>query len=83
MHVKLTCLDGARRAGLITRKRPIGVYQEAMYWPNWRVYGQIWMTGKSFSACQIPINSDIRATLLSFTALKKLREEEKWQFALF
>ena len=83
MHGKLTRFDGACRAGMIARERPIGVYKEAMYWSNWRVHGEIGMTGKSLSVCQMPINSNIRATLFSFTALKKLREEEKWQFALF
>jgi hypothetical protein len=31
----------------------------------------------------MPLNRYNRATLPTFTALKKLREEEKWQFALF
>ncbi|MDX2418450.1 MAG: hypothetical protein QNK19_13395 [Xanthomonadales bacterium] len=38
---------------------------------------------QTLSARQMPSNRDNRGTLLFFTALKKLREEKKWQFALF
>jgi hypothetical protein len=57
--------------------------KETIFWSKWWLCGETRIVVKSFLTFQIPLKPNNRATLLPFTALKKLREEEKWQFALF